>query len=591
MAAISERTMALGVETFSPQNCSNLLWAYGTLVVRNERVFTAIGDYAMHVLQSFDPQHLANMLWAYSTLDVRHVGFATGVADEMLRRGFDAFSLQDISNMVWSFAKLKIDHVAMRNAAAIHIPTRFFDRICIAEPSRDKGGRTNNAQLAMAVRALLLLGEHDAVWRLFERIRTTHLDAGPDAYSGFLWGAESSGDYEHALQVWAHMADMTSSKDLRAAIQNVMVMQCLRVQHFDAAGEILQQMEDEGTYNVNSQRLRQRIGTNKSMPSLRNFAWERRSRNEHEWVEDVHGQKLRLEKRDYYKETGALAYAFQGPADDVPAIIKAIETFTMEQQLWLKLAADEKGAVLDAVLKQHGAPKTVLEVGCYVGYSSSRMASQLPEGSKIATLEVDPYHACVARNVIDYAGLSDRIEVVIGHSEHTIPQLAGIFGEQWADIVFFDQRGTRYHEDLLNLERTRFFAPGAIMIADNTLKPGAPLFMHRVCCSGPFASQVVELEDFGGSVDDWMTVSYFVPGNHSDEPAPEELVQLAYETDAMRWKSVDERVTMDDWNVFSVHVKEVFAQTGIRPATVIVQRGEKPEVKLLSLHELRPDLK
>jgi len=110
--------------------------------------------------------------------------------------------------------------------------------------------------------------------------------------------------------------------------------------------------------------------------------------------------------------------------------------------------------------------------------------------------------------------------------------------------------------------------------------------MHRVSCSGPWATQIVELEDFGGSVDDWMTVSYYVPGKQNDTPVPEALIQLGYETDAMRWKSVDERVTMDDWNHFSVHVKKIFAENGVRPATVLVQKGEKPTVGLLSVKEL-----
>ena len=36
---------------------------------------------------------------------------------------------------------------------------------------------------------------------------------------------------------------------------------------------------------------------------------------------------------------------------------------------------------------------------------------------------------------------------MVGHSEHLIPQVRERFGERSIDIVFFDQRGTRYHED------------------------------------------------------------------------------------------------------------------------------------------------
>jgi len=593
MEAISNRTLELGITNYAPQNFSNLLWAFATLTWRDERVFMAIGDEACKRMHEFDTQHLANMLWAYATLEVRHVGFALAVCHEMVQRGLEVFSLQDISNMIWGMARLHIEHPGLRAVVAEYIPGRFFDRIMSQEPSRDKGGRTNNAQLAMAIRALFLANDTPPVWRLFERIRASRLKAGSDAYSALLWGAESGRDYEHACAVWAHMADTTNSIDLRAAIQNVIVMLLIKGGNYGAAQQVLQQMEDEGTYNVNSKRLHHRINSSaaSAVCTVRSFQWDRRPRSEHEWVEDTHGQKLRLEKREYYKETGALAYAFLSPADDPRSITRAIETFTMEQQLWLKLAADEKGAVLDQVLRTHGNVKNILEVGCYVGYSSSRMVSQLPPESRVVTCEVDPYHACVARNVIDYAGLSDRIEVFIGHSEHTLPQLSGILGERWADMVFFDQRGTRYHEDLTNLENTRLLARDCMIVADNTLKPGAPLFMYRVCCSGPFATQVVELEDFGGSVDDWMTVSYYLIDRDDlkgelREEVPPELLQLAYETDGMRWRSVDERVTMEDWNQFSAYVKEMSARNGVCPAIVKVMKGDNPTVELLPLNAL-----
>eukprot|EP00419_Tripos_fusus_P017728 CAMPEP_0172754212 /NCGR_PEP_ID=MMETSP1074-20121228/157493_1 /TAXON_ID=2916 /ORGANISM="Ceratium fusus, Strain PA161109" /LENGTH=72 /DNA_ID=CAMNT_0013587073 /DNA_START=8 /DNA_END=223 /DNA_ORIENTATION=- len=66
----------------------------------------------------------------------------------------------------------------------------------------------------------------------------------------------------------------------------------------------------------------------------------------------------------------------QGRKDNIPSIHKAIETFIREQELWLKLAGDEKGAVIDAAIASHGRPMLVVEVGLYVGYSSTRMASQ-----------------------------------------------------------------------------------------------------------------------------------------------------------------------------------------------------------------------
>ena len=96
---------------------------------------------------------------------------------------------------------------------------------------------------------------------------------------------------------------------------------------------------------------------------------------------------------------GTLHYILKnGRQYDVPAIHNAIETFIREQELWLKLAGDEKGAVLDAVLAASKQARLVVEVGLYVGYSSTRMASQLRAwGGRVISMEVDPYHAAIAR--------------------------------------------------------------------------------------------------------------------------------------------------------------------------------------------------
>lgn len=49
-----------------------------------------------------------------------------------------------------------------------------------------------------------------------------------------------------------------------------------------------------------------------------------------------------------------------------------------------------------------------VEVGLYVGYSSTRMASQMRHwGGRVISMEVDPYHAAIARNTIEWAGLTE----------------------------------------------------------------------------------------------------------------------------------------------------------------------------------------
>ena len=56
--------------------------------------------------------------------------------------------------------------------------------------------------------------------------------------------------------------------------------------------------------------------------------------------------------------------------------------------------------------------------------------------------------------------------------EEVLPQLCGPF-----DLIFFDQRGSRFLKDLqLLLQKPGLLAEEAVLVADNVLKPGAPSF-------------------------------------------------------------------------------------------------------------------
>merc|ERR1719502_1635921 len=108
---------------------------------------------------------------------------------------------------------------------------------------------------------------------------------------------------------------------------------------------------------------------------------------------------------------------------------------------------------MDEVVRIHGRPMLWVEIGLYVGYSSTRMASQLRAwGGKVVSIEVDPYHAAIAMNTIKWAGLQDYIEVWVGHSENLIPRLAVRFPKRSIDVLFLDQRGTTMQHDMAKIE-------------------------------------------------------------------------------------------------------------------------------------------
>jgi predicted O-methyltransferase YrrM len=58
----------------------------------------------------------------------------------------------------------------------------------------------------------------------------------------------------------------------------------------------------------------------------------------------------------------------------------------------------------------------VLEIGTLGGYSTICMARALPAGGKIVTLEREERHATAARRNFATAGVSDRIDLMIGEA-------------------------------------------------------------------------------------------------------------------------------------------------------------------------------
>lgn len=162
----------------------------------------------------------------------------------------------------------------------------------------------------------------------------------------------------------------------------------------------------------------------------------------------------------YSKEMRLLAYVLaHGKKGDPASICQAIEAYGEESLAntgaWLKIAGDTKTDVLNAVVSVH-APKrgSILEVGCYCGYSSIRQAIACP-GVRIITLEADPAHMIIARNVIAFAGLDEVIDVWTGHSKdilHRIHHSYKGYNKLRFQGIFKDAEGNQYIEDVDELD-------------------------------------------------------------------------------------------------------------------------------------------
>lgn len=121
-------------------------------------------------------------------------------------------------------------------------------------------------------------------------------------------------------------------------------------------------------------------------------------------------------------------------------------------------------------------PVRILELGTFTGYSSVCLASCLPEGGHLDTLEINDELEDLIVEGFERAGLSDRITLHIGDCKKTLEQLRfGILGSKDGgtrlyDMVYMDANKREYPEYYsLVFDLVR---PGGYILADNVLWDG-----------------------------------------------------------------------------------------------------------------------
>ena len=187
------------------------------------------------------------------------------------------------------------------------------------------------------------------------------------------------------------------------------------------------------------------------------------------------------------------ATAQQGDAN---AVLAAIDTFAAAYPMFR--SGPEKGQLLERLVSEC-RPALALEVGTFMGYGAIRIARQLPQGGKLVSLEGDAAQADVARQIIAWAGLEGRVQVMTGLARSSLPMVAQQQqpGEA-AGFVFLDHCKPCYTPDLIRMEELGLIQRGTVVAADNVIVPGAPGYLKHVG-AGPVDGAGGESSDDGVS--------------------------------------------------------------------------------------------
>jgi len=132
-------------------------------------------------------------------------------------------------------------------------------------------------------------------------------------------------------------------------------------------------------------------------------------------------------------------------------------------------SAPEQGQLLHLLVRLMGARKA-LEVGVFMGYSSTWVALGLPAGGKIVACDQSEEYTAQARQLWRQAGVEDKIELRLGKALDTLDALIAEGNGGTFDFAFIDADKLNYgayYDRAMVLVR-----PGGLIAIDNVLWHG-----------------------------------------------------------------------------------------------------------------------
>lgn len=167
--------------------------------------------------------------------------------------------------------------------------------------------------------------------------------------------------------------------------------------------------------------------------------------------------------------TDALAAYIRQTTVREPEALRRLRESTEDHPHASMQISPEQGQFLHVLARLAGARKT-LEVGVFMGYSSSWVALALPAGGKVVACDINEEYAAIARRTWQAAGVEHSIDFRLGPAIESLDALLADGQAGTFDFAFIDadkRNYSNYYERALALVR-----PGGVIAVDNVLWDG-----------------------------------------------------------------------------------------------------------------------
>lgn len=141
----------------------------------------------------------------------------------------------------------------------------------------------------------------------------------------------------------------------------------------------------------------------------------------------------------------------------------------------------EKGQIV-ADLINETKPQTMIELGSYVGYSAVLFGDAVRRngGKRYLSLELNPLYAAITKMMVELAGLRDFVTIIVGRSDVSLHKLFTKGEVKHIELMFIDHFKPLYTTDLKLCEQLGMVSAGSILVADNVIYPGNPVYLEYV---------------------------------------------------------------------------------------------------------------